>query len=69
MILGLDKSSREYTSWRDNSDNPREGYSWAIYTNIDKWTMDDLIISAETWGKEYWKEKVSIERIEEILIK
>lgn len=73
LILGLDKEAKEYTSARDNLNNPSEGYSWLIFnpsfTNL-KWIFDDLIISLERWVKDTMpKEEVSIEHTDEILKK
>ena len=52
LLIGLDKSSREYTSQRDNKENSSEGYSWFIFSTNYKdvnWIFDDLIISMEKW--------------------
>jgi len=65
LILGLDEDSREYTSNRDSQDK-NEGLSWVVCNpkkgNLE-WILEDLVVSAEKWLKEYWSNEVSIERV------
>lgn len=72
LILGIDNDAKEYVSPRDNKENPNEGYSWLTFTqhkyNLD-WIMEDFIVSAEAWGKEYWNNQVIIEKTNCILEK
>lgn len=67
MIIGLDENARRYTSHFDNPNNPNEGLSWAICDpqkgNLE-WILEDFVISAERWGKEFWGNQVSLERID-----
>jgi len=52
LLIGLDKTAKEYTSHRDNKENIQEGYSWFTFTPNYKdlnWIFDDLIISMERW--------------------
>lgn len=52
LLIGLDKTAKEYSSKRDNIENPHEGYSWCTFTPNYKdlnWIFDDLIISMERW--------------------
>jgi len=52
LLIGLDKSAKEYASERDNKENSHEGYSWAVFTPNYKdlnWIFDDLVISMEKW--------------------
>jgi hypothetical protein len=73
ILLGSDKGTKEYSSIRDNSDNPNEGYSWVVFNpNIShlKWIFDDLVISMERWAEESYKDdEVTIEKIDNILEK
>lgn len=72
LILGTDDEAKEYTSARDNIENPSEGYSWVTY-NSNKynlaWIAEDFIVSAESWCRDNWENQVHIERIDNMLIK
>ncbi|GAB6170534.1 hypothetical protein JCM15765_00120 [Paradesulfitobacterium aromaticivorans] len=71
MIVGLDKSARRYDTFNDNPQNLNEGLSWAIYdpeVNNLEWLIEDLVISAETWGKGLWGNQVSIKRVDGVFL-
>ena len=71
LILGLDNKAKEYTSHRDNPTNPKKGYTWVIFSDQGDnlaWIIEDLIVSAEKWAKEYWGDNVSIERLDRLMM-
>jgi len=70
LFLGLDGKAKEYTSHKDNEENPNEGYSWLTINRTDlSWTFEDLVVSAKRWQEEFWKEKVKFVYIDDMLIK
>jgi hypothetical protein len=75
ILYGMDKSVKEYTSSRDNKENPQEGYSWLTFTPNYKdlnWIFDDLVISLEGWlndGDTIPKGHVIINHIDNMLDK
>jgi hypothetical protein len=67
LIQGLDRNAKEYASARDNKQNPQEGYSWLVYDNSISnlaWIVEDFVVSAEAWGRDYWKGQVRVIRVD-----
>lgn len=72
LILGwdtTDKKAKEYSSDRDNKENPHEGYSWVTFSKFNTWIFDDCIVSLKRWAEAYWKDCVSIMQVDEELVK
>ena len=72
LITGTDRDAKEYTSDRDNPQNPHKGYSWLTFTphkyNLD-WIMEDFVVSAERWLENNWQGQVVIKKTNDLLEK
>ncbi len=72
IIRGLDKEAKEYSSSRDNKDNPGEGYSWTIFnpeTNNLKWIVEEFIVSFYEWSMKEYSGEVIFEQCNDDLHK
>lgn len=63
---------KEYTSHRDNKENPNEGYSCLTFVHHDPdldWLFEDMVVSIEKWIDDQIKDGVGLERIDGLLQK
>lgn len=62
---------KEYSSHKDNKENPNEGYSYLTFVHHDPdldWLFKDMVESIEDWVREI-ATNVKFERIDGLLVK